>query len=121
MSISEWRSTRTQPRGPSDPLTYYPPDIDNGDTLCGSRDDDVSWTDENCIEDPWEGERNKDAFRRFHALKELLATEVGYCTDLRFLLLFVIFVPPTTKSRLTVHFRVYLRNLPTSTGVSMRK
>ena len=85
LSVNGHFGPKRRKRAVSDPLTYCPPDIDDGDTLCGSRDDDASWTDENCIEDPWEGERNKDALRRFHALKELLATEVGYLADLRFL------------------------------------
>lgn len=41
-----------------------------------------SWSDHS-IDDIWETERNKDALRKFHALKELLATEVGYLTDLK--------------------------------------
>jgi hypothetical protein len=35
------------------------------------------------VEGLWETERHKDALRRFHALKELLATEVGYLVDLK--------------------------------------
>jgi len=35
------------------------------------------------MEGRWETERYKDALRRFHALKELLATEVGYLLDLK--------------------------------------
>ncbi|KAF8165545.1 hypothetical protein B0H34DRAFT_647537 [Crassisporium funariophilum] len=53
-----------------------------------------SWSDHS-IDDIWETERNKDALRKFHALKELLATEVGYLMDLKALV------------------TVYLRNLPT--------
>ncbi|KAF8969441.1 hypothetical protein BDZ97DRAFT_1962287 [Flammula alnicola] len=52
-----------------------------------------SWSDHS-IEGIWETERNKDALRKFHALKELLATEVGYLMDLKALV------------------TVYLRNLP---------
>ena len=43
-----------------------------------------SWSDHS-IEDIWETERHKDSIRKYHALKELLSTEVGYLVDLRFL------------------------------------
>ncbi|KAF8812238.1 Dbl homology domain-containing protein [Phlegmacium glaucopus] len=53
-----------------------------------------SWSD--CsVDDFWVTERNRDIRRKFHALKELLATEVGYLKDLKALV------------------TVYLRNLPT--------
>ncbi|KDR83963.1 hypothetical protein GALMADRAFT_236505 [Galerina marginata CBS 339.88] len=55
---------------------------------------DGSWSDHS-IEDIWEVEKNKDGFRKYHALKELLATEAGYLMDLKALV------------------TVYLRNLPT--------
>ncbi|KAH9482554.1 hypothetical protein JR316_0004654 [Psilocybe cubensis] len=55
---------------------------------------DGSWSDHS-VEDIWEIERHKDALRKYHALKELLATEVGYLVDLKALV------------------TVYLRNLPT--------
>jgi len=59
-----------------------------------------SWSDHS-IEDIWETERHKDALRRFHALKELLATEIGYFVDLKALV------------------TVYLRNLPTLAARSL--
>ncbi|PPQ77667.1 hypothetical protein CVT25_011102 [Psilocybe cyanescens] len=55
---------------------------------------DGSWSDHS-IEDIWEIERHKDTLRKYHALKELLATEVNYLVDLKALV------------------TVYLRNLPT--------
>ncbi|KAJ7638991.1 hypothetical protein FB45DRAFT_827670 [Roridomyces roridus] len=45
--------------------------------------------------DPWEVEKGKDDVRKYHALMELLTTEVSYLADLRIL------------------FSIYLRNLPT--------
>lgn len=59
-----------------------------------------SWSDYS-VEDIWETERHKDALRRFHALKELLATEVRYFVDLKALV------------------TVYLRNLPTLAARSL--
>jgi len=59
-----------------------------------------SWSDYS-VEDIWETERLKDALRRFHALKELLATEVRYFVDLKALV------------------TVYLRNLPTLAARSL--
>jgi hypothetical protein len=50
--------------------------------LSGSRE---CWSDENSVEDAWDAPRTKDAVRRYHALKELLATEYAYLEDLRFL------------------------------------
>ena len=41
-----------------------------------------SWSDHS-LDDIWGTERNRDALRKFHALKELLATEVGYLKDLK--------------------------------------
>lgn len=43
---------------------------------------DGSWSDHSPF-DAWEKETNKDALRKFHALKELLTTEVGYLMDLK--------------------------------------
>ncbi|TFK22330.1 Dbl homology domain-containing protein [Coprinopsis marcescibilis] len=55
---------------------------------------DGSWSD--CSpEDVWEEQKYKDDSRRFHALKELLSTELGYVADLK------------------TFVTVYLRNLPT--------
>ncbi|KAJ7498755.1 hypothetical protein FB451DRAFT_1014407, partial [Mycena latifolia] len=47
------------------------------------------------LDDAWDRERAKDDVRRYHALMELLTTEVSYLADLRAL------------------FSIYLRNLPT--------
>ncbi|CAA7260054.1 unnamed protein product [Cyclocybe aegerita] len=78
-------------------------DGEDGDTLRSLRETSTpmeeasptgSWSDHS-VEDIWEAEKNKDAVRKFHALKELLATEVGYLMDLKALV------------------TVYLRNLPT--------
>lgn len=52
----------------------------------------ASWSDHS-IEDAREIERSKDAFRKFHALKELLATEVGYLMDLKALITVMSFAP----------------------------
>ena len=52
----------------------------------------ASWSDHS-IEDTREIERSKDAFRKFHALKELLATEVGYLMDLKALITVMSFAP----------------------------
>lgn len=41
-----------------------------------------SWSD-NDSDDTWHSEKAKDDIRKYHALKELLATEVGYLLDLR--------------------------------------
>ena len=43
---------------------------------------DGSWSDHSPF-DAWEKETNKDALRKFHALKELLTTEIGYLMDLK--------------------------------------
>lgn len=43
---------------------------------------DGSWSDHS-IEDILETERYKDSLRKYHALKELLATEFGYLMDLK--------------------------------------
>ncbi|KAF8914188.1 hypothetical protein CPB84DRAFT_1840921 [Gymnopilus junonius] len=75
--------------------------VDGPDLLFRVADDaeepspEGSWSDHDSIEDVLDAERNKDALRKYHALKELLATELGYLTDL--------------KAMVTV----YLRNLPT--------
>ncbi|KAJ3506743.1 hypothetical protein NLJ89_g6701 [Agrocybe chaxingu] len=78
-------------------------DAEDGDTLRSLHETSTpteehsptgSWSDHS-VEDIWEAEKNKDAVRKFHALKELLATEVGYLMDLKALV------------------TVYLRNLPT--------
>lgn len=42
-----------------------------------------SWGDHDSIEDVLDAERNKDAQRKYHALKELLTTELGYLADLK--------------------------------------
>ena len=42
-----------------------------------------SWSDHDSIEAALEAEKNKDTLRKYHALKELLATELGYLTDLK--------------------------------------
>lgn len=75
-----------------------------GDGVIVSSPDELSpegsWSDHS-VEDIWETERHKDSLRRFHALKELLATEVGYFVDLKALV------------------TVYLRNLPTLAARSL--
>lgn len=43
---------------------------------------DGSWSDHSPFH-AWEKETNKDALRKFHALKELLTTEIGYLMDLK--------------------------------------
>jgi len=59
-----------------------------------------SWSD--CsVDDFWGTERNRDALRKFHALKELLATEVGYLKDLKALVTVTIFKLSNEDSRLT--------------------
>jgi hypothetical protein len=50
-------------------------------------------SDESSVEDAWDAVRSKDAVRRYHALKELLATEYGYLEDLRFLVTVCYFLP----------------------------
>jgi len=49
------------------------------------QDEDVCSSDGCSVGDTWDAVRSKDAVRRYHALKELLATEYGYLEDLRFL------------------------------------
>ena len=50
-----------------------------------------SWSDHS-VEGFWDTpEKSRDALRKFHALKELLATEVGYLKDLRALVTVTIF------------------------------
>lgn len=57
---------------------------DDRDLSC-SPGEVASWSDESSAEDAWNKARTKDAVRRYHVLKELLATEYGYLEDLRFL------------------------------------
>lgn len=50
-----------------------------------------SWSDHS-VDHFWgRPEKSRDALRNFHALKELLATEVGYLMDLRALVTVTIF------------------------------
>lgn len=50
-----------------------------------------SWSDHS-IDHFWgTPEKSRDALRKFHALKELLATEVGYLKDLKALVTVTIF------------------------------
>jgi len=63
---------------------------EDDDTICNRIDECSledpspagSWSDHS-VEDLLDAERSKDVFRRYHALKELLATEVGYLADLK--------------------------------------
>lgn len=81
-----------------------PPTDDDDDNVFHSAEsrprsvnsDTNSWNDQ-CPEDVWGREKSKDSRRKFHALKELLSTEIGYLADLK------------------VFVTVYLRNLPTLT------
>ena len=77
-------------RSASDPTSVVrvstnPPVREDRETLSACRDEDPSSSDESIVGDPWGSVRSKDAVRRYHALKELLATEYGYLEDLRFL------------------------------------
>ncbi|KAF9569106.1 Dbl homology domain-containing protein [Agrocybe pediades] len=87
---------------------FSPSGDEDDDTVCNRIDECSiedpspagSWSDHS-VEDLLDAERHKDAFRRYHALKELLATEVGYLADLKALV------------------TVYLRNLPTLAARSL--
>lgn len=59
-----------------------------------------SWSDHG-VDDFWSTEKNRDALRKFHALKELLATEVGYLNDLKALVTVTIFKFSDANSWLT--------------------
>lgn len=79
------------------------------DSPTGSPDvDDNSSEDD----DPFQLERERDEIRRFHALMELLSTEVGYLDDLRVLV---------TVQLIPAVFRLYLTIWDRSTFVDSRR
>jgi hypothetical protein len=102
-------------RSASDPtsavrVSTHPPVRKDGET----RDEEPSSSDESIVEDAWGSVQNKDAVRRYHALKELLATEYGYLEDLRFLVTVCYSSPQISYYICSVFFlKVCLRNLPT--------
>ena len=60
-----------------------------------------SWSDHSVDDFNW-GPKNRDDLRKFHALKELLATEVGYLKDLKALVTVTIFKFDNESYRLNV-------------------
>ena len=61
------------------------PTLSEDGGLSYSQGEVASCSDEHNAGDAWNKARTKDAVRRYHVLKELLATEYGYLEDLRFL------------------------------------
>lgn len=51
-------------------------------SINGENSSDGGWFNDD-PEDVWGQAKNKDSFRKFHALKELLSTEMGYLVDLK--------------------------------------
>ncbi|KAG6911240.1 hypothetical protein DXG01_003107 [Tephrocybe rancida] len=91
----------------SKPIFHIPNDTDTEDSprLTDSPErihEDLSlegsWSDHES-EDNKPSEKSKDNIRKFHALKELLDTEVGYLLDLRALVTVYLRIMPTLVSR----------------------
>lgn len=86
------------PAGSSPKLFHLPSVSDNEDSpydkdipcLPEVTSPEGSWSDHS-VNDFLDKEKDRDALRKFHALKELLATEVGYLSDLKALVTVTIF------------------------------
>ncbi len=87
---------------------------DNGDGS-GSMDGSVeaSSSDQNHASELWHVEKCKDDIRKYHALMELLSTEVRYLMDLRVLVM-VRSALPALRSKLITSFRFTYDSCPPS-------